>query len=53
MRKCRIERVFGHVTSGMDTVDRIAKVPLGPTSYGEVSKPRTPVVMRSVTIVVE
>ena len=45
--------VFGHVSSGMDTVDRIAAVPLGPTSYGEISKPRTPVVMHSVSIVTE
>ena len=49
----RIESVIGHVTSGMDAVNSIAKVPLGPTSYGEVSRPRTPVVTRSVTIVTE
>ncbi len=42
--------VFGHVTSGMDTVDRITQVPLGPGSDGANSKPLTKVYMKSVTI---
>ena len=42
--------IFGQVTGGMDAVDRIARVPLGPSPGGEVSKPREKVYMKSVRI---
>src|ERR687886_1777732 len=42
--------IFGQVTSGMDAVDRIAHVPLGPSPGDEVSKPREKVYMKSVRI---
>jgi hypothetical protein len=40
------------VTGGMDAVDRIAHVPLGPSPGDEVSKPREKVYMKSVRITV-
>jgi cyclophilin family peptidyl-prolyl cis-trans isomerase len=42
--------IFGQVTSGMDAVDRIAHVPLGPSPGDEVSKPREKVYMKSARI---
>jgi cyclophilin family peptidyl-prolyl cis-trans isomerase len=42
--------IFGQVTGGMDAVDRIARVPLGPSPGGEVSKPLAKVYMKSVRI---
>jgi cyclophilin family peptidyl-prolyl cis-trans isomerase len=42
--------IFGQVTRGMGAVDRIARVPLGPSPGGEVSKPREKVYMKSVRI---
>jgi cyclophilin family peptidyl-prolyl cis-trans isomerase len=46
--------IFGRVTGGMDAVDRIAHVPLGPSpgNENEVSKPREKVYMKSVHITV-
>jgi cyclophilin family peptidyl-prolyl cis-trans isomerase len=44
--------IFGRVTGGMDAVDRIAHVPLGPSPGDEVSKPREKVYMKSVRITV-
>ena len=44
--------IFGQVTGGMDAVDRIAHVPLGPSPGGEVSKPLVKVYMKSVRITV-
>jgi cyclophilin family peptidyl-prolyl cis-trans isomerase len=44
--------IFGQVTSGMGAVDRIARVPLGPSPGGEVSQPREKVYMKSVRITV-
>jgi peptidylprolyl isomerase len=44
--------IFGHVTSGLGVVDRIARVPLGPSPGGEVSKPLVEVYMKSVRITV-
>ena len=44
--------IFGRVTGGMDAVDRIAHVPLGPSPGGEVSKPLVKVYMKSVRITV-
>jgi peptidylprolyl isomerase len=44
--------IFGQVASGMDAVDRIARVPLGPSPGGEMSKPREKVYMTSVRITV-
>jgi hypothetical protein len=40
------------VTSGLGVVDRIARVPLGPSPGGEVSKPLVEVYMKSVRITV-
>jgi cyclophilin family peptidyl-prolyl cis-trans isomerase len=42
--------IFGQVTSGMDAVDRIARVPLGVTAGGEKSVPLQRVYMKSVTV---
>jgi len=42
--------IFGEVTSGMDVVDAIANVPVGPSDSGEQSKPLEPVTMLSVDI---
>jgi peptidylprolyl isomerase len=46
--------IFGQVTNGMDAVDRIARVPLGPSpgNENEVSKPLVKVYMKSVRIAV-
>jgi cyclophilin family peptidyl-prolyl cis-trans isomerase len=42
--------IFGHVTSGMDTVDKIATVPVRPSPQGEQSVPTQDVRIQSVTI---
>jgi len=42
--------IFGQVDSGMDIVDKIANVPVGPSPSGEVSAPTTPVLMKSMEI---
>ena len=44
--------LFGQVTQGMGTVDRIAAVPLGPGSDGTNSKPLSKIYMKSVQITV-
>ena len=44
--------VFGKVTSGMDVVDKIAKVPTGNHGYYE-NVPTTPVIIKSVKIISE
>lgn len=43
--------VFGHVTSGMDVVDKIAAVPLGGVGPFADAAPVTPVVIEKVSIV--
>jgi cyclophilin family peptidyl-prolyl cis-trans isomerase len=43
--------IFGHVSKGMETVDKIATAPVGVTERGEKSKPVNPVKVKSVTIV--
>ncbi len=43
--------IFGHVTKGMETVDKIATAPVEVTERGEKSKPVNPVKVKSVTIV--
>jgi len=42
--------IFGHVTQGMDVVDKIANAPVGSSSNGEASKPVQPVTVESVTV---
>jgi len=42
--------IFGQVDSGMDVVQKIASVPVGPSPSGEVSAPTTPVLMKSIEI---
>lgn len=43
--------IFGHVTSGMDTVDKIANAPVTPNRYsGEPSTPVSPVKVLSVAV---
>jgi cyclophilin family peptidyl-prolyl cis-trans isomerase len=42
--------IFGQVTGGMDTVDAIAKTPVGSNGHGETSKPQQPVTLESVTV---
>src|SRR5664279_432533 len=42
--------IFGQVDSGMDVVNKIASVPVGPSPSGEVSAPTTPVLMKSIEI---
>ncbi len=43
--------IFGHVSKGMETVDKIATAPVEVTERGEKSKPVNPVKVKSVTIV--
>lgn len=42
--------IFGKVTSGMDTVDKIATAEVKPGMFGEASTPANPVVIKSVEI---
>ena len=42
--------IFGHVTKGMEAVDKIATAPVESTDRGEKSKPVSPVKVKSVTI---
>jgi cyclophilin family peptidyl-prolyl cis-trans isomerase len=42
--------IFGHLTDGLDTLDKIAGVPVGPSPSGERSKPVTEVDISSITI---
>ena len=42
--------IFGQVTKGIETVDKIATAPVSAGSMGENSKPVTPVKVNSVTI---
>ena len=42
--------IFGQVTQGLDVLDAIAGVPVGPSQTGERSKPQTEVKIQSVTI---
>ncbi len=42
--------IFGKVTSGMDTIDRLTNVPLGPGSDGSNSSPQTKIYMKSVRV---
>jgi peptidyl-prolyl cis-trans isomerase B (cyclophilin B) len=43
--------VFGKVIQGLDVLDKIVNVPVGPSRTGENSAPQVPVVMTSVKIV--
>ncbi|UOF90547.1 peptidylprolyl isomerase [Fodinisporobacter ferrooxydans] len=42
--------IFGKVIQGMDVVQKIASVPVGPSPTGKVSAPKVPVYMKSVKI---
>ncbi|MFC4770325.1 peptidylprolyl isomerase [Effusibacillus consociatus] len=42
--------VFGKVTEGMDVVQAISSVPVGPDLHGEMSVPKEEVIIKSVTI---
>jgi cyclophilin family peptidyl-prolyl cis-trans isomerase len=42
--------IFGTVTEGMDVVDAIANVPVGPSPSGEQSAPQEPITITEVTI---
>jgi cyclophilin family peptidyl-prolyl cis-trans isomerase len=42
--------IFGHVTAGLDVVDKIATAPVTMSAQGENSKPLAPVKVESVTI---
>ena len=42
--------IFGQVTQGLDTVDRIASTPVEPSARGEVSSPTEPLFIESVEI---
>jgi cyclophilin family peptidyl-prolyl cis-trans isomerase len=41
---------FGQISEGMDVVQKIASVPVGPSASGEMSKPKDPPVIKSITI---
>lgn len=43
--------IFGHVTAGMEVVDKIATAPVTMSASGEPSKPITPVVVNSMEII--
>ena len=43
--------IFGKVTQGMDTVDKIATAEVTMSNSGELSQPVTPVVVKTVDIV--
>jgi len=45
--------VFGRVTEGLDVVQKIASVPVVMSPYGEMSKPKAPPVIKSITITEE
>ena len=45
--------IFGEVTSGMDTVDKIAAAPVIANQYGEESTPVTPVVIQKAELIVK
>jgi cyclophilin family peptidyl-prolyl cis-trans isomerase len=42
--------IFGKLTDGQDTLDKIANTPVGPSPSGERSKPQTDITITSVTI---
>jgi cyclophilin family peptidyl-prolyl cis-trans isomerase len=42
--------IFGQVTQGLETLDAIAGVPVGPSAQGERSKPQAEVKIESITI---
>jgi len=42
--------IFGKLTDGLDTLDKIANVPVGASSSGEPSKPQSEVDITSITI---
>lgn len=42
--------IFGKLTDGLDTLDKIGNVPVGPSPGGERSKPQSEITITSVTI---
>lgn len=45
--------IFGQVTNGLDTVDKIATAKVSATSLGELSKPVSPVILENATVSVK
>ncbi|MFA5009865.1 MAG: peptidylprolyl isomerase [Patescibacteria group bacterium] len=42
--------IFGKVVEGMDVVDKIAAMPVEDNGQGEVSRPKTPIVINKITL---
>jgi cyclophilin family peptidyl-prolyl cis-trans isomerase len=42
--------IFGHVVNGMEVIDKIAEMQVEKNSFGEISKPVNPVIVKSVEI---
>jgi cyclophilin family peptidyl-prolyl cis-trans isomerase len=42
--------IFGKLTDGLDTLDKIANTPVGPSSSGERSKPQSETTINSIKI---
>jgi cyclophilin family peptidyl-prolyl cis-trans isomerase len=42
--------IFGKLTDGLDTLDKIANVAVGPAAGGERSKPQSEITINTVTI---
>jgi peptidyl-prolyl cis-trans isomerase A (cyclophilin A) len=43
--------IFGHVTKGLETVDKIAEAPVKVSPSGEASQPLTPVKITSIDVI--
>lgn len=45
--------IFGTVVEGLDVVDQIAQVPVGPSATGEVSSPTEPAFIESIEVITD